>query len=85
MADIEEIQEYLWKNLIFHDYSLHHTQGKQMVIPEVCRGNVLYCLEYTSVYISDTVPEGKILIRVFSAREPWEPSSSHALKGFQEV
>lgn len=22
MADIEEIQEYLWKNLIFHDYSL---------------------------------------------------------------
>ncbi len=29
MADIEEIQEYLWKNLIFHDYSLHsHTQRK---------------------------------------------------------
>jgi len=23
MANIEEIQEYLWQNLIFHDYSLH--------------------------------------------------------------
>lgn len=22
MADIQEIQEYLWKNLIFHNYSL---------------------------------------------------------------
>lgn len=22
MADIEEIQEYLWKNLIFHEHSL---------------------------------------------------------------
>lgn len=83
MADIEEIQEYLWKNLTFHDYSLYHTRGKQMVIPEVWRGNVLYWLDFWTH--THRVPEDKVLIRVFSAREPWEPNSSHALKGFQEV
>lgn len=45
MADIEEIQEYLWKNLIFHDYSLHtHAQKNQMVIPEYRKGAVCHCV-----------------------------------------
>lgn len=57
-----------------------------MVIPEVWRGNGFYCEEYTHQCMNVwTVPEDKVLIHVFSAREPWEPSSSHALKGFQEV
>lgn len=30
MADVQEIQEYLWKDLVFHNYSL--TEQKQISV-----------------------------------------------------
>lgn len=51
MADIQEIQEYLWKNLIFHNYSLtKEKKQKQIAMCAWTSGTVLQNSAWPSFY-----------------------------------
>ena len=51
MADIQEIQEYLWKNFIFHNYSLtKEKKQKQIAMCAWSSGTVLQSPAWPSFY-----------------------------------
>lgn len=95
MADVEEIQEYLWEDLIFHNYSLRnknkrrfrwarHT-GKLRHIARSwqCQLGTEFLLDERTQNVDQPADRAPGLAS--SAPELWGPSFWHASKGFQEV